>query len=1745
MAGLHNGHTLINKENEWVSISLEEDEDDKDVLLLPSTKTMHDIEGYIPHENVALVFVVEYEVGIFKPQATQYDMMTTIEAIFGDNDVLRTTVTIGATAHVPFDGQHFQLKNNSDDDRDDEDNDEELNIELDLLPNQLCQLLSQNLIFKDEDHRQRVLATQAKAVTNVGGISEPPDGSGSENAVIGFDLKVFNRRRKEFHHLDSAGESEDEQEDVEDYGDDKGDDDTRRRRPRFEKTSKFVKSERTRGHDDDALSMASEPSLVGGSSATSSLRLDPQYYSAIPQYSPRAPVHRQHSDPNLQLPAGRASSLLARSMETHLEGSSKLGKNNIDSDLLRERRHHREKSAEQRSVFSDESGSGFGRIYDRRQREVHHAVDHRARADVKDLSRAARSRLSRHGFSDAIGDSVALRARQSQNERSRLPEQRLAVDVEAEAKDELNIHEINIQFAGYRAGYPKEVAKVSATKPSPRCVFFSFQFFTCKPTRTEVMRLLPSKNTDEFSVLVRDEATSSRHEAPLVLRYIVNAAEVSPLEAVEFAEYLAHGTLYVDVWDADSLLHIGTCALPLHRLLRQGQSVVKSGLESNVINSESCLRADRGGLYTTVIADGSAPAGLVVGAINVLLANYGQKGRMFAESKDAKMDDKNGYNSDSRQHVEGLNWRAADEKSDSKERHFKSKYRPKIKVRAKPLAESAPDLHKALKDHRIFDDARYSGRSLSAIRGNAGAYSLTYDDIMVLFKRFQGSEKGKVQYSGPLMKLLDLPNSSQALRKFFKLHKMCIVKGLDMKKLLMQYADGRAQLTVLDFKEFLRDTFEKCAISSSLDETAVIAQHVYSTKNRNFDTTNVMTADDIHTFCAEEAERQDWVVTSRRLLRTVQKAYLANVDVEQELAEMDHDGSHVISVSSFQRFLKELSRYGKLGSGDITTAVKHFRRAGTSNAHAISLRDFVSFIGKRYVGNLKARLREMLCKAGKSDEGTEPQSLSTQTILLLSGAQHGGQEVSEHVVNLCNAAVSYADLEDRLQQLHVFNDLTHEQVRRLLSQVGSVNGITVVQLLDFLDIPHQLTRKDNRRDEGDKFTDMSVEELLKLLLEKCRADDGLSFDQTFRYFDSDGTGAISEAELESGIEQLNVFNNIAGWRKQIPEIARRFDTDGDGQVSLKEFFAYFGCKEYIPNMIQRLTMIFATANIPLNTIFGEFDADGSGYLACEELTAALKSLGGSFEELTEADTSTIIAHFDSDGDGKISQKEFVTFFDERVKVAKRERKAKALQRFRRRFKLVLMAVIEDGGSIEEIFDHFNKDKDGAISRVELVSGLKSMPHFEKLTQEELDSLLSILDKNNDGSISFQEFKNFIVDAGEINSQSGKKNSRGKLDDNCDKSREIIDRLHRIVKSAEKKGASANDIFGHLDKNRDGSITLKELHLGLKKIPFFAKLNEADYVDLFYALDEDDSGEISIQEFIDVVVKGDLPVKKNPRVENVSESKDGNENERLSKPNTDKEAVFIRLFNNSSRSEGGLTGLLAQLDDDEDGLISLTMLLRYCRREMIVGGDKSCDRDGNSDCLDERDVENLIESITRKDGFIRVDSLLAFFRKGTVDDKMKPYSATEYDPIDDEADDNIDAHSNDYEFSNNPETLVLEKKLRQLGRQLSKKGTNIERLFREYDARYSGMIRRTEFLEVLSKLGLYILEKGAGVEEANLGDGNDIDLLSRRQQKQVSRIKQGGRGGEYSDNAYKAAARLYNINPNHSIGGGFKVCRSFF
>ena len=184
--------------------------------------------------------------------------------------------------------------------------------------------------------------------------------------------------------------------------------------------------------------------------------------------------------------------------------------------------------------------------------------------------------------------------------------------------------------------------------------------------------------------------------------------------------------------------------------MRQGQHSVKSVIECDLYNCET-TPSNEGGISSMNIISCGPLIGTIVGSLNVIISNTGKRGHF----QDPIAEPKGQFNSD-------LNWRLS-----TRSDNF-STSRPKNQVRAKPLSESQPKLSRLLDDQRTHMGCSAPMRSMSITRADDSANTITYDELSRLFKRFQGTVKGTIQYSGALMNLLEVPSMKTANIKFMK-----------------------------------------------------------------------------------------------------------------------------------------------------------------------------------------------------------------------------------------------------------------------------------------------------------------------------------------------------------------------------------------------------------------------------------------------------------------------------------------------------------------------------------------------------------------------------------------------------------------------------------------------------------------------------------------------------------------------------------------------------------------------------------------------------------------------------------------------------------------------------------------------------------------------------------------------------------------------------------------------------------------
>jgi len=1665
--GLHNGHTVLG--GEYQAYALQVDGDDEDILLV--SEDAIDVHGYVPHELMSLVCVIEYEIGMPIPSLHAKDMLNSISMI-RDGQIV-TTVVLGTTLYVPSDGKILFLKNSKP-----AANGDAPGVELTVRTDESCSIFSPKPVFIDvekEKKRQR----EAKQRDTDRKYSETVDET-DDTFSITFSLSAIDPARGEIEHgqdvlveemdattlLKRSTRFAEDDEDTDfvatrDRERDRERDRDRERRVADSRASSSplrVSTRRGFGkissgtatllrhqRDEDTYSVAD--SLVEGDSDASSLRLDPQYYA-----SNRGPPSDAGSFGEVANDAPRfygprdKHSLMARTMQAPLVARDKLRRDahlqpsDILDDVSRAQYPYTNRAGPQHL------GGNFGQ--------------------VRELTRGARTRLNRHGFEGAMHEGTTSFAAApkiaAQMAHGGIVARHSNVDVDLEARDPLSLHDVSIQFAGYRT-VPAEMGK-AITAPRPRSVYFSYQFYTCQPTRTELLRLLPA-DEGQLCVLARDDA-HARDEPPLSLRYVIDCSRISPTEGEEFAEYLAHKMLFVDVWDADSLMMLGTCAIPLRRIMRQGTPAAKCAIECDVVNSEMDAQT-HGGITSSTISNGGAISGRIVGSVHIIMCNHGQPGQgsalsMRAGSKSDPSSSRVRAPKPDQSMVE-LNWRihGATRSTDMPLR--KGAGRPRNSVRAKPLSENAPELSHVLEEYRHSTDGKGSMRSLTAHRGGEGVHTLTYDEVVTLFKRFQGTIKSTVQYCGSLMSLLDVPSWNVALRKLIKAYQ---VESEELfEKEMLNFADAKGYLTANDLGEFFRALFEKLNIKYRIEEVALLSQKFCTVSAEG--TAN---PHEILTYCRDEALRQEWVLVGKRFRRKVHDAYLVGIDAEQILAEKDTDGDHYISVKDFKEAMQNLSRQSKLAPKDIALAAKHFSRrpAGGESLlrDPISLKEVMAFLGKHYVGNLEVRLANVL----------RPQEDLLDVI-----ARHDSKK---------RGSLTYEEMESALSDLGAYKILSQEQVRNIIVKVDvdRQGVITASQLLHRLGL-------------GSAAADISVEALLRLLLERVQQHGDVI--EAFRHFDTDGDASISKTDLEEGLQRLGIFDNIPNWRSQVPAIVAKFDKSKDGCVSLKEFFANLGVTDYAPNIIQSMTKIFEESvqeGHTIKEIFMELDEDKTGFLGATELIQGLKKLG-TFGEVSQKDANAVVAAIcgsskqddASHEPQKCSLDRFVGYFSSRVNQATVEKQHKHSNKIIVRFREI-MKTVSAKAKASDIFNLFDKDHSGTITTDELKAGLRKQKHFEQLTDGDLHALVhAMTSSEKQNEVTLKQFVDFVEEDTAVHVSSVHHHAPTTV---SSKREALAINVRNIFRKATAKGMSIDDLFRHVDADKDGEVTNLEMRQVLTKLPAFKDVSLADVDELIATLDRNGNGKISLQEFKRFVTSDSLP--------NLDSSKVAE---------TTARELFVRHSRRIGEPDGGIEGLLAYLDDDEDGLIAYSAFLRILKREDIF----------TNKALTESDLETMIDPMTR-DGNISVVSLLKFVNGEDEDDKLEERQ---------DKDDDLQK-AVEYEFSRDPEIHALEKKMRGLGRTLAKKGVNVEGLFRTYDALDTGMIRRTEFIEVLSKMGLYILEQGRVLDEASKGTEGEM----RRQQVHQVQMLKGARGG-YAENAPRAARRLVMAAEGGAKEGDFK------
>jgi len=130
--------------------------------------------------------------------------------------------------------------------------------------------------------------------------------------------------------------------------------------------------------------------------------------------------------------------------------------------------------------------------------------------------------------------------------------------------------------------------------------------------------------------------------------------------------------------------------------------------------------------------------------------------------------------------------------------------------------------------------------------------------------------------------------------------------------------------------------------------------------------------------------------------------------------------------------------------------------------------------------------------------------------------------------------------------------------------------------------------------------------------------------------------------------------------------------------------------------------------------FAMFDKDGDGSISVSELGTVMRSLG---QNPTDHELAEMIREADEDSNGSVDFDEFLMLMSKK------------------------MNMLDIDQELLEAFSVFDKDGNGFIDQDELTHVLASLG--EELDEEQVKEMMRQADKDGDGLVSFEEFKDIM------------------------------------------------------------------------------------------------------------------------------------------------------------------------------------------------------------------------------------------------------------------------------------------------------------------------------------------------------------------------------------------------------------------
>merc|ERR1719410_3100056 len=299
---------------------------------------------------------------------------------------------------------------------------------------------------------------------------------------------------------------------------------------------------------------------------------------------------------------------------------------------------------------------------------------------------------------------------------------------------------------------------------------------------------------------------------------------------------------------------------------------------------------------------------------------------------------------------------------------------------------------------------------------------------------------------------------------------------------------------------------------------------------------------------------------------------------------------------------------------------------------------------------------------------------------------------------------------------------------------------------------------------------------------------------SFKKFDANGDGALSQNELLQGLQGTGVnFDS-----QECSNVFAMADLNQDGEISMVEYISalFPAASDGLSKFRGRLGAI-----TDVKMAFKRFDADGDGEITIQELK------NGAGQGFSSGEILAVFSLGDSDQNGRLSFAEFAQL----VLPSAREKVCQLKKSF------------NNSRAIEEAFNRFDVNKDGNISCEELRNGLNSSGL--RFNDQEVMTVFAMADIDGDGEISLAEFSALLgSEAAPASSQTSASSGQVQF-------RSIDD-----LKAAFRRFDVNSD--GHLDRNEFRQL-----------VSATGSGSDAEIDTLFKKGDIDNDGKIDYQELI--------------------------------------------------------------------------------------------------------------------------------------------------------------------------------------------------------------------------------------------------------------------------------------------------------